>query len=128
MLPDHRHVLVRSYGVAGLYTFPGFRRLGGFSLPSQPQGEGISVGRGGRIRLSSEGRDSAVLQVALPADLEAKLAPPPSPSPSPSTSADASVAAPGTGEDGPSVWWWAVPAVILAGGAALGLRMRRRRR
>ena len=126
MLPDHRHVLIRSYGDAGLYTFPGFRRLGGFPLPSQPQGEGISVGRNGRIRLSSEGRDSAVLQVALPADLEAKIAT--QASPTPTGSAGPSRTGWGAVAGDTSTWWWAVPAVILAGGAALALRIRRRRR
>jgi hypothetical protein len=123
MLPDHRHVLIRGYGDAGLYTFPGFRRLGGFPLPAQPQGEGISVGRGGRIRLSSEGHDSAVLQVALPADLEAKIAPSPSVSPKPIAGVDS----PAVESEATSAWWWAVPAVILAGGVALGLSRRRRR-
>jgi hypothetical protein len=128
MLPDHRHVLIRSYGVAGLYTFPGFRRLGGFPLPSQPQGEGISVGRDGRIRLSTEGRDSAVLQVALPADLEAEIAAQASASPRPAGSAGPSQTGRGADAGDTSTWWWAVPAVILAGGAALALRIRRRRR
>jgi hypothetical protein len=130
MLPDHRHVLIRGYGDAGLYTFPGFRRLGGFALPAQPQGEGISVGRDGRIRLSSEGHDSAVLQVALPASLRAKLTPKAaaSPSPSPATSGEPPRDVGGPDTHDFTAWRWALPAVILGGVVALGLTLRRRRR
>ncbi|MCW2848500.1 MAG: hypothetical protein JWR90_2474, partial [Marmoricola sp.] len=85
MLPDGKHVVVRGPGRASVYTFPQFQRVGGFALPSQRQGEGISVGPAGRIRLSSEGVHSVVRQVALPAALAARLRPPaPTPTPSPS--------------------------------------------
>ena len=129
MLRDHRHVLIRGYGSAGLYTFPGFQRLGEFALPAQPQGEGISVGPTGRIRLSSEGRRSAVLQVAMPAGLQAKLAPTGTASPRAAATHDSPRAAPATDSGLSSVWWWALPAVILGGlVVVLDLTLRRRRR
>ncbi len=69
LLPDGHHVIVRSYFSAAVYTFPGFRRIGGFGLPAQRQGEGISVGSGGRILLSSEGVHQPVLRIELPTAL-----------------------------------------------------------
>jgi hypothetical protein len=74
-LPDGRHVVLRTYGTASLYTFPGFGLVGTVRLPSQPQGEGISVGATGRVLLSSEGVHADVLQVTLPPALTAPDAP-----------------------------------------------------
>ncbi len=65
--PDGRHVLLRTYGTASVYTFPDFRLVGTVRLPEQRQGEGISIGPGGRVLLSSEGLHAPVLQVTLPA-------------------------------------------------------------
>jgi len=77
-LPDGGHVLLRRYGNATVYTFPGLEPVGpSFDLPAQPQGEGISVGPGGRVRLSTEGVHSAVLQVRLPVAVQSALAGPP---------------------------------------------------
>ncbi|MEO5709561.1 MAG: hypothetical protein ABIQ59_07050 [Nocardioidaceae bacterium] len=78
--PDGRRVLLRTYGTASAYTFPGFAPLGTVRLPAQPQGEGISVAQDGRVLVSSEGVRSPVLQVTLPASFT-------SPSASPSASA-----------------------------------------
>jgi hypothetical protein len=64
-LPDGRHVLLRTYGDATLYTFPGFEEVGSVRLPAQPQGEGISV-TSSRVLVSSEGVHADVLQVRLP--------------------------------------------------------------
>ncbi|HEX4190133.1 MAG TPA: hypothetical protein VHZ06_03995 [Marmoricola sp.] len=75
LFPDGRHVLIRGYDNAIIDTFPGFRQIAEVSLPYQQQGEGVSIGRTGRIRLSSEGVHSPVLQVRLPADVEALLHP-----------------------------------------------------
>lgn len=98
MLPDKRHVVVRGPERASVYTFPAFQRIGSFALPRQRQGEGISVGPGSRIRLSSEGAHSVVQQIALPAFVVQRMrppvvtapSPPASPSPSPSASSSAS--------------------------------------
>jgi hypothetical protein len=79
-----RHVLVRGYGDAEVLTFPGFSKVAEFELPAQEQGEGVSVGPGGRVRLSSEGEHSQVLQIALPADVKALIRPP-APAPGPRT-------------------------------------------
>ena len=67
--PDGRRVLLRTYTSASVYTFPAFRLVGTVALPDQPQGEGISVSRTGRVLLSSEGVHSNVLQITLPSRL-----------------------------------------------------------
>ncbi|HEX7715918.1 MAG TPA: hypothetical protein VF416_01425 [Marmoricola sp.] len=64
--PDGRHLLVRGYDNAVVYSFPDWRPVASFDLPRQRQGEGVSISRSGRVRLSSEGRHAAVLQVDLP--------------------------------------------------------------
>lgn len=73
IFPDGRHVVVRGYGTAVIATFPSFKPVAFITLPAQEQGEGISIGSNGRIRLSSEGENSDVLQIKLPADVKAKL-------------------------------------------------------
>lgn len=70
--PDGRHVVLRTYGTASVYTFPDFRLTGTVQLPAQPQGEGISVGPGGRVLVSSESLHSQVLAVRLPAALSTR--------------------------------------------------------
>jgi hypothetical protein len=77
IFPDGRHVLVRGYDTAVIYTFPDFRAVASVDLPQQKQGEGVSIGESGRIRLSSEGRNSPVLQVDLPDALRAVVEPSP---------------------------------------------------
>jgi hypothetical protein len=72
--PDGRHVLLRTYSTASVYTFPGFGLVGTVRLPAQPQGEGISVAADGRVLVSSEGVHADVLQVTLPASLTAPSA------------------------------------------------------
>lgn len=90
---DGRHVLVRGYGTAEIRTFPGFVRVAGFDLPDQQQGEGVSIGPGDRIRLSSEGAHSPVLQLALPAGVKDAMAagPPATAPPTPSPTATPSI-------------------------------------
>lgn len=86
-LPDGRHVVLRSYGTATVYTFPGFEPRGRVTLPEQRQGEAISVGPDGRVLLSSEGVGSEVLQVVLPPRLTSEPEPgASSPAPSPGAS------------------------------------------
>lgn len=69
--PDGKHVLLRTYGAASVYTFPAFALLGTVRLPAQRQGEGISVSATGRVLVSSEGVRSDVLQIRLPRSLSA---------------------------------------------------------
>ncbi|WP_134767013.1 hypothetical protein [Nocardioides sp. 1609] len=64
--PSGSHVVVRGYEDAAVYTWPGRRLLGRFALPAQRQGEGIAVGRDGRVYLSSEGLRAPLLRVRLP--------------------------------------------------------------
>jgi hypothetical protein len=73
LLPDGRHVLVRGYDSADILTFPGFRPVASVQLPDQEQGEGVSIARSGRIRLSSEGVHSRVLQIELPDAIRAAV-------------------------------------------------------
>lgn len=83
LFPDGRHVLVRGYGTAAVYTFPGFKPVASIDLPHQRQGEGVSIAASGRVRLSSEGPNSAVLQVVLPDALRAIVEPTPTQTPAP---------------------------------------------
>ncbi len=126
VLRDGRHAVVRGYFSAALYTIPDFRRLGSFPLPAQRQGESISVGPGGRIRIGTEGDHSRVLQIVIPTHLTAPLGP----SPSPSRADDTSVA---PREDGPvddtgQGPFWAVLGAIAVGLVAMGAIARRRAR
>ena len=73
LFPDGEHVLVRGYDTAAIYTFPGFQPVATLDLPHQKQGEGVSIGASGRIRISSEGLNSKVLQVELTDALEAAV-------------------------------------------------------
>lgn len=71
--PDGRHLVLRDYGRAVVYSFPGLERVGELSLPEQQQGEGIAVDADGRVYVSSEGREAPVLEVGLPARIRAAV-------------------------------------------------------
>jgi hypothetical protein len=125
-LPDGRHVVLRSYATATVFTFPGFEPRGTFDLPEQRQGEAVSVGRGGRVLLSSEGVGAEVVRVEVPPRLTRESRPGPSASPSP-VAPDAA-----TGEvrraDRPDRSPFALGVRLVAGLvllAALGLALRR---
>jgi LPXTG-motif cell wall-anchored protein len=123
LFPDGRHVLVRGYDTAALYTFPGFRPVGSLDLPRQRQGEGVSIARSGRIRLSSEGRNSPVLQVTLPEAVREVVEP--AASPPAATSPDA---VPAAGDSGSVVSTAsAVGGTLVLVGIGLWLVRRRRR-
>ena len=149
---DGRAVVVRGPAAASVYAYPSWRRLGGFALPRQRQGEGVAVGPGGRVLLASEGRRSPLLAVTPPAALAAALAgrpapptastsPTPTPSAAPSTTpAASSTASPGlaatdqepraavAGDPDDDMPWllWTIPAVIVVGALGIGLGLRRR--
>ena len=137
-LPDGDHVLLRGYAAATVLTFPAFEAVGTFPLPRQRQGEGVSVGREGRVLVSSEGVGEDVLEVELPAEIEAALqAPAEGAPPSGSPTGAAPPSAPGsepTGEperigsaDAP--WgWWAAGALGLGVTAAVLLLLGQQRR
>lgn len=63
-LPGGDRVLLRTYGAAALYSYPGFERRAQASLPWQDQGEGLAV-HDGSVYLSSEGASSDVLATSL---------------------------------------------------------------
>ncbi|GAB3994276.1 hypothetical protein [Nocardioides marmoraquaticus] len=73
-------VVLRGYGGATVHELPSWRRVGTVPLPRQPQGEGVSVGPDGRVRVSSEGAGTAVRQLPRPL---AAYAPPPGVQPPP---------------------------------------------
>lgn len=79
-LPDGRHLVLRSYSDAHLYSYPALEPVGEFPLPSQRQGEGVAVTEDGGLLVSTEGKGTDVLALSLPArlaDAVAQRAPPP---------------------------------------------------
>lgn len=116
--PDGRHVLLRTYGTASVYTFPGFDLVGTVRLPAQQQGEGISVSRQGRVLISSEGLHSDVLAITLPAALTGAGRSTASVAPTPSTRAPAPAAQPAPEPRTTEDWGWI--ALVGLGVAALG--------
>ncbi len=129
---------LRTYGTAAVYTFPGLRPVDGFDLPAQEQGEAIAVDEAGRVFIGTEGTNTEVLQLRLPATVRAALGGIPAPtgsapSSSPTPPAPAGDAADPTSdratEDGDGVWIaGGVLLVILAGGLVVTASRRRSRR
>ncbi len=139
--PDGRHLVVRDYAQAALYTFPDLEKVATFRLPTQEQGEGIAVGDDGAVFVSSEGQFSDLVRVRLPEEALAALADPGSgpgePTASPTT--------PGAGESSGGTysregielpeqepvdrpfWPWFLTAWIALGGIVLLMRSLRRR-
>ena len=73
--PDGRSFVLRDYQGAFVYAAPG-RRVGSFELPIQYQGESIAVAADGRSVLAgSEGADSEIWRVPLPAPVLARVSP-----------------------------------------------------
>ncbi len=71
--PGGEHVVLRDYGSATVYTFPGLDVVGEFELPDQEQGEGIAVDEEGEVYVSSEGEYAEVLHVELPGEVRAAV-------------------------------------------------------
>ncbi|MEZ0577963.1 hypothetical protein [Nocardioides sp. MH1] len=71
--PDGKHLIIRGYFSAAVYSWPSLKEVAKFDLPSQPQGEGIAVDDSGRVFLSSEGQYSDVLSFALPPKVQAAV-------------------------------------------------------
>lgn len=65
-LPDGRHVVLRDYSRAVVYSFPDLTPVASFGLPRQEQGEAIAVDAEGRAYVTSEGAQAPVLRVDLP--------------------------------------------------------------
>ncbi len=75
--PDGRHLVIRNYAQAIVYTFPGLERVGTLELPDQQQGEAIAVSADDRVFVTSEGRHQAVVEVSLPESLRERMTPAP---------------------------------------------------
>jgi hypothetical protein len=74
--PDGRSFVLRDYQAAYVYTAPG-HRVGSFELPLQLQGESIAVAADGRsVLVGSEGADSELWRVPMPASILARVTPP----------------------------------------------------
>jgi hypothetical protein len=124
-LPDGRGLVLRDYQEAYVYAAPG-RRIGALDLPLQYQGESLTVSSDGRsVLVGSEGDDSEVWRVPIPASVLARVTPTTSP---PSASAPAPAAHPvaGTGSGRGSPALLAVTAAALALLVAAALVRRRR--
>lgn len=72
--PDGRHLVLRDYSRAVVYTFPGLVEIASFRLPSQQQGEGIAVEADGTVHISTEGQYTDLLRVSLPRDVRHAVA------------------------------------------------------
>lgn len=127
--PDGRHFILRGYVKAAVYAWPSLEQVGDeFFLPAQEQGEGIAVGEDDTVYLSSEGIDSEVLRIELPAKVRAEMdeadqKPGEEPGQEPGQKPDRG---PGPGSDGtldddpghdssdltPPLWPWAVGGVV----------------
>lgn len=81
--PDGRHLVLRDYGRAVIYTFPGLEVVADLDLPEQEQGEGIAVSPEGEVFVSSEGRQAPVLRVPLPPAVREQVEAPVATTPSP---------------------------------------------
>jgi hypothetical protein len=73
--PDGRHLVIRNYAQAVVYTFPGLERVASLALPDQQQGEAIAVAEGDRVFVTSEGRRQAVMEVRLPKSVRDRMTP-----------------------------------------------------
>lgn len=123
--PDGEHLVLRDYGRAVFYTFPGLEVVGEVDLPAQQQGEGIAVGAGGAVYVSSEGRRAPVFEIELPASVreavagsaqaEATSNASPGP-PGPVPGSRENVELPQTADTDRPVWPW-----FLTGGLGLGV-------
>jgi hypothetical protein len=136
--PDGRHLVLRDYGRAVIYTYPGLRRVADIDLPDQQQGEGIAVDARSQVYVSSEGVRSPVLEVSLPGAVRDEVAPQPSaaPSPSPSdpeTSSGTSVSREGKElpEEEPrsrEPWQWLLGTLVFVAAIVVVIRATRPRR
>ena len=131
LLRDGRHVVVRSLQQATVYTLPDLTRAGSFALPWQRQGEAISVGPNGRIRISTEGAGTPVYEVPIPAAVARTMRDPQAPTASASPAAGdppGGVAVEDGGEAHQDTTWlaWLVAAGLVA--AAVGALVATRRR
>lgn len=114
--PDGRHFVLRDYGRAVVYSYPGLEVVGELGLPDQQQGEAIAVDEDGAVFVSTEGQFSAVHRVPVPRRIARVVDPPPpaptpAPTPAPPETDDADPAS-SEGQDDeviverPAWMWW----------------------
>ena len=119
--PDGRAFVLRDYQAAHVYSGGG-RRVGSFELPLQYQGESLTVTADGQSVLAgSEGPDSEVWRVPIPASALAQVTPTTRP---PAATSAPSPARGGGGGATPIVVAGAVALALVAGLAAVTLRRR----
>ncbi len=133
-LPDGRHIMLRSYRGAAVHTFPGLREVGSMELPPQEQGEGLAIGKSGKIYLSTEGAYSDVLQILLPPAVSRVIGTPSAATtlpPSSRRSATAERPTSGGYVTGGGPWLWVAAGVLaltVAGWLAFTVARRQSRR
>jgi hypothetical protein len=138
---DGKHLVLRTYGTAAVYTWPGLDRDGTFALPAQEQGEAVAVSPDGEVLIGTEGAYTQVLRIALPpavaraVGVAAPDRPVASPAPSPTSPAPAARSAAEAPDDrlsleeDSSVWLAGGGlAAVLAGWFYLTVVRRRNRR
>lgn len=76
-------LLLRTYGWAAVYDYPGLEPVVDFDLPQQEQGEAVAEGGDGRVYLTSEGAGADVLLVDVPQPVPGAAEEAPSPPPAP---------------------------------------------
>ena len=128
-----RYLLVRSLQQATVYAMPDLEPVGSFALPWQPQGEGVSVGPDGRIRISTEGAGTPVYEVELPAAVARTMRNPQAPTASASPEAvdpPGGVAVEDDGKGNQDTTWlgWIAGGALVVVALGAGLRLRRRYR
>ena len=108
-LPSGRGFVLRDYQQAHVYVAPG-RRIGSFDLPLQFPGESLAVTVDARsVLVGSEGPDSEVWRVPLPAAIRSQV--------TPTTRAPAGAASPATTAAPAAGWrWGATPVLAVAAG------------
>lgn len=122
--PDGRHLVVRNYTRAFVYSFPTLDLVGAFDLPEQEQGEGLAIAGPDSLYLSSEGVAAPVLRVRLPAQVRAAMQSAISvPAPPEAPSAPPAEPTPDPGLPGSQ---WLLVAVGVTGAVLVALRLRRR--
>ena len=116
--PDGRHIVLRTYTSAMVYSFPDLELVGELRLPAQQQGEGLAAVGKDTLYLSSEGVNSPVLTMPLPTDVVRAMAPASATGPSESASAAPSSApaaeAGSPGDPQRSPWPWLVGLGVMA--------------
>jgi len=125
-LPDGRHLVLRDYGRAVVYSFPAMEAVASFELPDQEQGEGIAVDARDHVFVSSEGQAQPVLRVPLPAKVRTTLGGPGGTStgaaggsnPAGATAAEGRQAPDPRPEDRP-VWPWFFTMLLVLGGLVM---------